>query len=130
VTSAAHTPGVSGIPSGVSPPRFGGAAGYAQLISSTGHIVRPAGEQAAKGRPAPTSTTRPFLPTDGAADVASGRRDGFYRDATVDGTHLRMYTAPLRTGLAVQIALPLTDVDSILARLRLIFLGVLVRRHC
>ena len=92
----------------VPPPKFGAAAGYVQVVGQ-GHIALQPGEH-----------TR--LPTDGAAAVASGSRDAFFRDATVDGTHLRIYTARVGKTTAVEIARPLNEVDSALARIRLYFL--------
>jgi two-component system, OmpR family, sensor histidine kinase MprB len=90
------------------PPKFGAAAGYIQIVGQ-GQIALQPGEH-----------TR--LPTDGATEVASGRRDAFFRDATVDGTHLRIYTARVGRTTAVEIARPLNEVDSALARIRLYFL--------
>jgi two-component system, OmpR family, sensor histidine kinase MprB len=89
-------------------PRFGGAAGYIQIVGQ-GKVALPFGE-----------STR--LPTGGAAAVASGERVAFFRDATVGGTHLRIYTARINNATAVEIARPLTEVDSALARIRLYFL--------
>ena len=44
----------------------------------------------------------------------------FFRDARVNGVHLRVLAEPFGTGRAVELALPLTEVDSLLSRLRLI----------
>ena len=93
------------------PARLGGATGYVQFVNRNGKVTLP-GEE----------TTR--LPTDGAADVAAGRRRAFFRDATVAGTHLRIYTARLDGRTAAQIARPLTEVDHALSRIRLLFLLV------
>jgi two-component system sensor histidine kinase MprB len=89
-------------------PRFGAAAGYVQIVGQ-GKIGLPFGE-----------STR--LPTQGAAAVASGERGSFFRDATVAGTHLRIYTTRINQTTAVEIARPLTEIDSALARIRLYFL--------
>ena len=64
------------------------------------------------------------LPTGGAAAVAAGRRQAFFSEATVEGTHVRIYTTRFRTGTALQIARPLTEIDSVLSRLRRLFLAV------
>jgi two-component system sensor histidine kinase MprB len=90
------------------PPKFGAAAGYVQIVGQ-GQISLPSGE-------------RTRLPTEGAVAVASGSRASFFRDATVSGTHLRIYTARINKTTAVEIARPLTEVDSALARIRLYFL--------
>jgi two-component system sensor histidine kinase MprB len=88
-------------------PKFGAAAGYIQIVGQ-GKVGLAVGE-----------STR--LPTQGSAAVASGERASFFRDATVAGTHLRIYTARIGQS-AVEIARPLTEVDSALARIRLYFL--------
>lgn len=89
-------------------PKFGAAAGYVQIVRN-GRIALPAGESIR-------------LPIDGAAAVASGRRSAFFRDATVAGTHLRIYTARVNGTTAVEIARPLSEVDAALSRIRLYFL--------
>ena len=89
-------------------PRFGAAAGYVQIVHD-GRIALPAGESVR-------------LPIHGAAAVASGRRSAFFRDATVAGTRVRIYTARVNATTAVEVARPLTEVDSALARIRLYFL--------
>jgi two-component system sensor histidine kinase MprB len=94
------TPGVLGQP-----------VGYIQLVSSAGTVTLLPGEHVR-------------LPVDAAADVAAGRRTAFFRDATVNGTHVRIYTVRVRRGTAVEIARPLTEVDRALDRIRLLFLGV------
>ena len=92
-------------------PKLGGASGYVQFVDRNGKIDLP-GEE------------RTRLPTDSAADVAAGRHPAFFRDATVAGTHVRIYTARLDDHTAAQIARPLTEVDHALARIRLLFLLV------
>jgi two-component system, OmpR family, sensor histidine kinase MprB len=71
-------------------------------------------------RPAPDEPGgRPALPVDDdVRRVAAGARDGFLRDASVDGSSVRVLTAPLGDGRAIQVALPLEDVDDTLGRLR------------
>jgi two-component system sensor histidine kinase MprB len=74
--------------------------------------------------------------------VADGERGAFFSDEDVDGTNVRVYTRQAGPGLAVQLARPLTEVDSTLADLRLglglvsltgialaAFLGRLATRH-
>jgi two-component system sensor histidine kinase MprB len=93
------------------PAKLGGAAGYVQFVNRDGKITLPGGE-----------TTR--LPVDGAAEVAAGKRRPFFSEATVAGTHVRIYTARLDAKTAAQIARPLTEVDHALSRIRLLFLLV------
>ena len=90
-------------------PRLGGAAGYVQFVDRDGRVNLPAGE-------------RIRLPTGDARAVAAGQRRPFFMDATVAGTHLRIYVTPLNVGTAAEIARPLTEVDQALARIRLLFL--------
>jgi two-component system, OmpR family, sensor histidine kinase MprB len=94
------------------PPAFGGAGGYVQLISSGGTLV---------GHP----EMRPALPVSGGArQVAAGDRQGFIADARADGTHLRVLTAPIGSGYAVQIARPLTETDRALGSLRILLVAI------
>jgi two-component system, OmpR family, sensor histidine kinase MprB len=95
----------------VQTPKLGGAAGYAQFVGAGGTISLPANESIR-------------LPADGAAAVGSGTKAAFYKDATVGGTHLRIYTARLDKNTAIEIARPLTEVDHALGRIRLLFLLV------
>jgi two-component system sensor histidine kinase MprB len=110
-TRAAPGPIPSQLPRNLPRPKLGGAAGYIQFVSASGKLSLPAGESIR-------------LPTDGASAVASGHKGAFSRDATVAGTHLRIYTTRLDEQTAIQIARPLTEVDRVLGRLRLLFLLV------
>src|SRR5207244_8188511 len=56
--------------------------------------------------------------------VAAGTRKAFFSDQTVANTRVRVYTAQVRKGVAVQIARPLTEVDNALSRIRLLLLAV------
>jgi two-component system sensor histidine kinase MprB len=90
-------------------PQLGGARGYAQLVQPGRQVVRSDGT--GSGLPV-TAATR---------DVASGRHRAFFSDATVGRTHVRMLTERAQLPGAVwQVALPLTEVDSTLAHLRLV----------
>jgi two-component system, OmpR family, sensor histidine kinase MprB len=52
-------------------------------------------------------------------DVATGHRDPFFADRTVNGVHVRVYTGMAGPGMAIQTARPLTEVDDALAKLRI-----------
>ena len=52
--------------------------------------------------------------------MAGGTRDAYIADSTVDGVHVRVLTAPLGQGLAVQVLRPLQEVDHTLNRLALL----------
>jgi len=108
---------------GASLPRYGPAArnlfgklppgpdqvrGYQQVINSAGTIVV-------------RSARNVSLPID-SATLALAKHGGkpFYRDAHVNGLHLRVLAEPFGSGRAIELAQPLTEVDSLLSRLRLI----------
>jgi two-component system, OmpR family, sensor histidine kinase MprB len=101
------TPGAGNIFNGLSPGPDQ-VRGYQQVLNAKGAIV----VRSAKGVSLPVNTATRALAAHGGKP--------FYRDATVNGTHLRVLAEPLGKGHAVQFAQPLTEVDSLLARLRLI----------
>jgi two-component system sensor histidine kinase MprB len=105
-------PRLSQAPRGVPAPKLGGAGGYFQFVDAAGKTSRP-----------PRESDR--LPVDSRAQaVASGTRKAFFSDQTVANTHVRVYTAQVGKGVAVQIARPLTEVDHALSRIRLLLLAV------
>jgi two-component system sensor histidine kinase MprB len=94
----------------VPPGPLGSASGVAQAVTAAGDVLAPPGVR---------------LPVDrGALEVAAGRRAPFFRDATVDGVHVRLYTTRGLADDALVVARPLTEVDDTLARLRWILLTV------
>ena len=106
----ANSPGIR--PFDLPAPPFGGAAGYVQVINAGGMLA---------GR----SDAQPGLPVSaGARNVAAGARPAFLADETADGTHVRVFTAPLAPGYAVQIARPLTEVDHTLGSLRILLISI------
>jgi two-component system sensor histidine kinase MprB len=82
--------------------------GYQQVVSASGAIL----VRSARGVSLPVEARTRLLAAKGGAS--------FFRDAYVGGTHLRILAEPLGNGRAVQFAQPLTEVDGLLARLRLI----------
>ena len=85
-----------------------GDKGYAQLVRADRSIIRPPGATV-------------HLPVDqGTVDVASGKRGAYFEDMTIDGVHTRVYTTPLTSGVAVQSAKSLEDVDRTLRELALV----------
>ncbi len=82
--------------------------GYQQVVNYAGAIVVRSAENVS-------------LPVD-SATLALAKRGGepFFRDARVHGTHMRVLAEPFGKGRAIQLAQPLTEVDSLLSRLRLI----------
>jgi two-component system, OmpR family, sensor histidine kinase MprB len=88
----------------------GQVLGYQQVVNADGDIVE---RSRAAG---PVS-----LPVEGRTRaLAAEGGEPFLRDAYVDGIHLRVLAEPLGKGHAVQFAQPLTEVDHLLSRLRLI----------
>ena len=95
----------------VKEPLLGGPSGYAQLVTSDGQVAR---------RP----DARIALPIGRAREVAAGTREAFYDDTTVAGIHIRILTKQLASGVALQIARPLDEVDRTLDRLALLLAAV------
>lgn len=85
-------------------PLLGGAGGYAQLVTGEGSVYRQADAKIP-------------LPSRSAREVADGKREPFFADATVAGLHVRILTTQFAPGIAVQIARPLDEVDRTLNRL-------------
>jgi two-component system sensor histidine kinase MprB len=98
---------------GALPARAGGPTPYIQYLDPTGGLAEMLGsEQVA-------------LPVSAQArQVAEGRAGAFLADTRVRGTHVRVLTAPLDIGGAVQFGRSLSTVDSVLQRLRVILLLV------
>jgi two-component system sensor histidine kinase MprB len=82
--------------------------GYQQMIDSTGRVLF-------------RSASNVTLPVDARtrALAAHGGHPSF-RDADVKGIHLRILAEPVASKRVIQFAQPLTDVDHLLSRLRLI----------
>jgi two-component system sensor histidine kinase MprB len=86
--------------------------GYQQVIDGSGRVLY-------------RSVNSETLPVTPRAQVVAARGgSSFFGDATVAGTHLRVLTEAAGRGRAVQLAQPLTDVDSLLSRLRLILVAI------
>jgi two-component system, OmpR family, sensor histidine kinase MprB len=82
--------------------------GYQQLVSSSGKILF-------------RSSSNVTLPV-GASTLLLAAKGGspFFRDAHANGVHMRVLAEPARTGYALELAQPLTSVDRLLRRLRII----------
>jgi two-component system sensor histidine kinase MprB len=95
-------------PFGNLPPEPDQVRGYQQVVGPQGMIL----VRSARGI---------SLPVDAATrQLAAGGGAPFFTNAYVDGADLRILAEPLGSGRAVQYAQPLTEVDSLLSRLRLI----------
>jgi two-component system sensor histidine kinase MprB len=105
-------PGAGRIP----PPEFevGGPVPFVQLLGESGTVLTGGPDEVR-------------LPVE-ARDIrrARGEEGTAVRDTQVDGEHVRMLTASLPGGGAIQLARSLDEVDQVLADLRLILGGVLL----
>ena len=104
---------------------FSGTRGY-EINTGVGDIGGYSQVVAADGQPATGGDPLPVARRD--ARIASQGRGSTLRDAEVAGRHVRILTVPLPRvdGYAVQIALPLTDVDHQLHTLALFFVVLAV----
>jgi len=93
-------------------PELGGPGGYIQIVPASGALLRRPGEEV------------PLPAGDDVRAVAAGQTGPFFADADVAGTHVRVLTVPFARGYAMQIARPLTEVDSTLSRIRKLLLLV------
>ncbi len=70
------------------------------MVTAGGAVWAPAGD-------------RGLLPADAAAvQVAAGSRGSYYSETTLGGVRAVVFTTPLAPGLALQVAAPLTTVDT------------------
>jgi two-component system, OmpR family, sensor histidine kinase MprB len=89
------------------PGPFGAQRVYVQIVQANGRRLRPNDE------PVP-------LPVDDRViGVAKGTHGAFFTEMTVAHAHLRVYAFQYTTGIAVQMARPLAEVDHALSRIRL-----------
>lgn len=86
-------------------PPLGGPGGYAQIVDVQGSAILLQQED----------ITIPVTPQ--AKMVAAGRSGTYFSDMSVKGIRVRVLTSPLLPGLALQVARPLNEVDTVLRRL-------------
>jgi two-component system sensor histidine kinase MprB len=92
----------------IPPPDLGSAGGIPQIVDAKGHLYQE-----------PDGGPRVKLPVDARTRrVAVGDARPFFRDAHVSHQHVRIYTGQLASGLALQLARPLTETDHALHRLK------------
>jgi two-component system sensor histidine kinase MprB len=96
------------------PPNPQQVRGYQQVVEANGRVL---------ARSVPDIT----LPVD-PRTLQLARRGGepFFRTVNVAGVHMRVLAAPFGTNRAAELALPLSEVDSLLGRLRLILFLVVI----
>jgi two-component system sensor histidine kinase MprB len=88
--------------------------GYQQMVNANGHITA----QSVGGVTLPVDTRTRTLAAHGGTP--------FFSEAEIKGIHLRVLSEPFGKGHAVQLALPLTEINSLLSRLRLILVLLVV----
>jgi two-component system sensor histidine kinase MprB len=94
------------------PAQLGGAKGYFQVVSGSGQRTLARGESI-------------YLPaTTQDLAVANGSSPPYIHDEYVGSTHVRVLTTKLGNGAALQVARPMDEVDSAMAALRLLLVGV------
>jgi two-component system sensor histidine kinase MprB len=97
----------SSSPLGNLPPRPNQVRGYQQLVDAQGNVL--------------FRSANVTLPVEARTrKLAAGTGGSFFRDARVNGIHLRILAERLAPGHAVQVAQQLTEVDTLLRHLRLI----------
>ncbi len=96
------------------PPNPEQVRGYYQVVEPGGRVIA----RSVQGITLPVEARTRRL--------ASGSGEPFYRDIHLNGAHMRVLAAPFGHDRAVELALPLTEVDSLLSRLKLILLAVAV----
>ncbi len=96
------------------PPNPQQVRGYQQVVEANGRVLA-------------RSVSNVTLPVDPRTTrLAREGGEPFYRDVNVSGVHMRVLAAGFGSNRAVEIALPLSEVDSLLSRLRLILALVVV----
>jgi two-component system sensor histidine kinase MprB len=98
----------------IPPPPLGGAGGFTQFVTAQGVVILAPGER----------VSLPVTEADRAA--AAGASNILFEDATINGTPVRIATAAVGPGQALQVARPLDEVDAVLSRLRWILVGVCI----
>ncbi len=103
---ALHRFGPQGGPAGPQAGDFGGAGGFAQLVN-------------AQGQTYDYNASEPALPVaaSSAAVAQQGTGSAFGNVTTPTGVELRTLAVPVAQGVALQIAQPLTDVNTTLSNL-------------
>jgi two-component system sensor histidine kinase MprB len=100
---------------------FGKLPAQPDQVRGYQQVVEPSGKVLAR------SAAQVTLPVDARTrELALKGGEPFFRNVVVDGSHLRVLTEPFGRNRAAEIALPLSEVNSLLSRLRLILALVVV----
>jgi two-component system sensor histidine kinase MprB len=103
-----------GFPATVQPAPFGGAQGYVQLVSPSGEVQVPGGQNQSS-RIAPSALDK---------TIAQRGSGSALTDRTVRGMHLRVLTLGTGERGAVMVAQPLTEVNNELSHLLALLVGI------
>jgi two-component system, OmpR family, sensor histidine kinase MprB len=96
------------------PPNPDEVRGYQQVVDGSGKVIA-------------RSAANVTLPVDARTKLLAKEGGGaFFRNVQVKEVHLRVLAEPFGSRRAVEVALPLTEVDSLLGRLRLILFLLVV----
>jgi two-component system sensor histidine kinase MprB len=98
--------------------RLGGAAGVVQVVGEQGRIDPVPSAALGRGMMRGPAETADLPVGDDDLAIARGELPASLRTVAVDGVRLRVLTAPLGEGFAVQVARPLDEVESVIAALR------------
>jgi two-component system sensor histidine kinase MprB len=105
--------------------RFGGRGGSAVYLSGRGDIFAQIVDTNGTVVGAdPQFGQSPELITAEVVAVANGQRANAFADVTTSNGHFRVYAVPFTPGRALQLARPLTEIDTALANLRLGLIGL------
>jgi len=103
--------------------RFGGPLVYSQIVTPSSDLSEGSGER--RGRSARARADDVRLPvTERDREVAAGSARAYFWDADIQGVSLRGITAPVATGVAIELARPVDEVQSALKGLGIILLIV------
>ncbi len=96
------------------PPNPSQVRGYQQVVEANGRVL-------ARSDPQVTLPVDPHT-----MQLARNGGEPYFRNGSVKGVHMRVLAAGFGNNRSVEIALPLTEVDSLLSRLRLILALIVV----
>lgn len=101
--------------------RFGGPLVYSQIVTPSSDLSEGSGERRDRGARA-DDVRLPVTERD--REVAAGSARAYFWDADIQGVSLRGITAPVATGVAIELARPVDEVQSALKGLGIILLIV------
>ncbi|HEV3471817.1 MAG TPA: HAMP domain-containing sensor histidine kinase [Actinomycetota bacterium] len=111
--------------------RLSGERGIAQFVAVEGGILRPFPRlselDALELGPFDLLDPDPFVAIDDRARaVAAGEEEAYYENVEVRGLPMRMLTRQVFPGLAIQVAQPLDELNTVLSRVAVVLLALIV----